>query len=225
MNSLSGTLAALSTQYNTLSGSFASVTSTIDTLSGTSLIHAGQIASLSGVLSTVNGTIMSLSGNMITLANTVSSLTSELTSLSGSVNGVFSELNTLSGSLTTVTTDITSLSGSLTILNSLAHSPLTLGIANGLTLSGQELSLSLASATTNGALSNTDWNTFNNKINLTSLSATGGIGYNSTTGQFSDLLSFTDGVVRSGNTVRISGMTGGQLSGFTDRNILFGSPT
>ena len=44
-----------------------------------------------------------------------------------------------------------------------AHDALTIGTANGLSLSTQELSLALASTTTTGALSNTDWNTFNSK--------------------------------------------------------------
>ena len=44
------------------------------------------------------------------------------------------------------------------------HDPLTLGTPNGLSLSGQELSLGLASGNTNGALSSTDWNTFNSKV-------------------------------------------------------------
>jgi hypothetical protein len=39
----------------------------------------------------------------------------------------------------------------------------TIGTANGLSLSGQELSLGLASGSANGALSSTDWTTFNNK--------------------------------------------------------------
>jgi hypothetical protein len=39
----------------------------------------------------------------------------------------------------------------------------TIGTANGLSLSGQALSLSLASGSANGALSSTDWTTFNNK--------------------------------------------------------------
>jgi hypothetical protein len=43
------------------------------------------------------------------------------------------------------------------------HNPVTLGTANGLSLSTQQLSLGLASTSTTGALSNTDWNTFNNK--------------------------------------------------------------
>ena len=45
-----------------------------------------------------------------------------------------------------------------------SHNPVTIGVVtNGLSLSTQVLSLALASATTTGALSDTDWNTFNNK--------------------------------------------------------------
>jgi hypothetical protein len=44
------------------------------------------------------------------------------------------------------------------------HDAVTLGTANGLSLSGQVLSLGLASASTNGALSSANWTTFNNKI-------------------------------------------------------------
>ncbi len=40
----------------------------------------------------------------------------------------------------------------------------TIGTANGLSLSGQALSLAQASTSTTGALSSTDWNTFNNKL-------------------------------------------------------------
>jgi len=39
----------------------------------------------------------------------------------------------------------------------------TLGTANGLSLAGQEISLALASTSTTGALSDTDWDTFNGK--------------------------------------------------------------
>jgi hypothetical protein len=77
------------------------------------------------------------------------------------------------------------MSGQIAALQAASHAAVTLGTANGLSLSGQQLSLSLASSGTTGAISSTDWNTFNNKINLTSLSATGGIVYNSGTGLFS----------------------------------------
>ena len=45
-----------------------------------------------------------------------------------------------------------------------AHNPVTLGTANGLSLSTQQLSLGLASSGVTGALSGTDWNTFNGKV-------------------------------------------------------------
>jgi predicted heme/steroid binding protein len=44
------------------------------------------------------------------------------------------------------------------------HDAVIIGTANGLSLSGQQLSLGLASSLVNGALSSTDWTTFNNKI-------------------------------------------------------------
>ena len=48
-------------------------------------------------------------------------------------------------------------------LASSVHNPVTIGTANGLSLSNQQLSLGLASSGVTGALSGTDWNTFNNK--------------------------------------------------------------
>jgi len=45
----------------------------------------------------------------------------------------------------------------------------TIGTANGLSLAGQVLSLGLASSTTTGALSSTDWNTFNSKGSVSSV--------------------------------------------------------
>ena len=45
------------------------------------------------------------------------------------------------------------------------HNPVTLGTANGLSLSTQQLSLGLASSGVTGALSGTDWNNFNGKFN------------------------------------------------------------
>lgn len=50
------------------------------------------------------------------------------------------------------------------------HNALTLGVnQNGLSLSTQVLSLELATTSLNGALSSTDWNTFNNKFTLPTL--------------------------------------------------------
>lgn len=48
-------------------------------------------------------------------------------------------------------------------INQASHNPVTIGTANGLSLSTQALSLGLASAGVTGALSGTDWSTFNSK--------------------------------------------------------------
>lgn len=48
-------------------------------------------------------------------------------------------------------------------LDQSSHNPVTIGTANGLSLATQVLSLALSSTSTTGALSSTDWNTFNNK--------------------------------------------------------------
>jgi hypothetical protein len=52
------------------------------------------------------------------------------------------------------------------------HAAVTLGTANGLSLSTQALSLGLASGSANGALSSTDWNTFNNKLSTATAAST-----------------------------------------------------
>lgn len=53
------------------------------------------------------------------------------------------------------------------------HDAVTIGTANGLSLSGQVLSLALSSGSTTGALSSTDWTTFNNKQNALTNPVTG----------------------------------------------------
>lgn len=66
-------------------------------------------------------------------------------------------------------------------LNFPTHAPVTLGVANGLLLSGQQLSVELAGANSTGTLSAQDWNTFNNKQGALSFplaSSQGGTGIN-----------------------------------------------
>jgi len=67
--------------------------------------------------------------------------------------------------LTTATTRILTVPDKdITIAdNADLHSAVTIGTANGLSLSTQALSLALASTSATGALSDTDWNTFNDK--------------------------------------------------------------
>jgi hypothetical protein len=58
-----------------------------------------------------------------------------------------------------------------TDLNIPEYTPVTIGTANGLSLIGQQLSLGLSGSSTNGALSSIDWNTFNNKFTLPTLTS------------------------------------------------------
>jgi len=55
------------------------------------------------------------------------------------------------------------------------HNAVTIGTANGLSLSTQALSMALADTNTTGALSDTDWDTFNNKVGTESDSIVGAI--------------------------------------------------
>ena len=82
--------------------------------------------------------------------------------------------------------------GTLALTSDL-HNAVTLGTANGLSLSTQTLSLGLASTSATGALSSTDWNTFNGKQNALTNPVTG-------TGTTSYLPKFT-GASALGNSI------------------------
>lgn len=82
-------------------------------------------------------------------------------------------------SATSYTNTIPAKTGTFAMTDDL-HSAVTLGAsANGLSLSAQELSLGLASTSTTGALSDTDWDTFNNKVSSQWTTTGSNIYYNS----------------------------------------------
>jgi hypothetical protein len=103
------------------------------------------------------------------------------------------------------------------------HDAVTIGTANGLSLSGQALSLALASTSANGALSSTDWNTFNGKqaaLNGTGFVKISGttISYDNTSylslagGTLTGTLNGTSAVFSStvqASAYRLTGMTAG----------------
>jgi hypothetical protein len=72
------------------------------------------------------------------------------------------------------------------------HNAVTLGTANGLSLSTQVLSLGLASAGVTGALSGTDWTTFNGKQNLLTLTTTGTSGAATLVGSTLNIPNYTE---------------------------------
>lgn len=88
----------------------------------------------------------------------------------------------------------------------LRHNAVTLGTANGLSLSTQELSLGLASTSTNGALSSTDWNTFNGKqAKLIGTGASSLVRVNT-----SGVIAYDDSTYLTGNqTITLSGIITG----------------
>jgi predicted heme/steroid binding protein len=90
------------------------------------------------------------------------------------------------------------------------HNAVTLGTANGLSLSTQQLSLGLSSASTTGALSSTDWNTFNNKqgaITLTTTGSSGAATFIGNTLNIPDYSSALIGYVPTSRTITINGVT------------------
>jgi hypothetical protein len=71
------------------------------------------------------------------------------------------------------------------------HDAVTIGTANGLSLSGQVLSLALASTSATGALSSTDWNTFNGKQATITLTTTGSSGSSTLVGATLNIPTYT----------------------------------
>lgn len=92
-------------------------------------------------------------------------------------------------------------------LNFPTHAALTLGVSvNGLSLAGQVLSLGLASSGATGALSGTDWDTFNGKqaaLTFPLASTLGGTGVNNA----GTLTNASNTTITGGGTVALGGFT------------------
>lgn len=84
-----------------------------------------------------------------------------------------------------------------------SHNPVTIGTANGLSLSTQALSLGLSSTSTTGALSNTDWNTFNGKQNALTIGD-----LTETTSSVLTVTGGTGAIIGSGLTIEVKQATG-----------------
>lgn len=91
------------------------------------------------------------------------------------------------------------------------HAAVTLGTANGLSLSTQQLSLGLASGSATGALSSTDWNTFNNK--QAALNGTGFVKISGTTISYDNSTYLTISSAASTYLPLSGGTLTGSLSG------------
>jgi len=121
----------------------------------------------------------------ISAADTILSAIQKLNGNIGALTTGVSSVNGLTGVVVLTTTNIAegtnlyytearvSANTNVAANTAARHAAVTLGITNGLGLTGQQLSLSLASSSANGALSSTDWTTFNNKQNALSNPVTG----------------------------------------------------
>lgn len=104
--------------------------------------------------------------------NSIANVGSAPNAQGGSISGTVLTLQPADGTHPGLLTSITQIiGGNKTFTGSIASANLsgtnsgdiTLGTSNGLSITGQVLSLGLASTSTTGALSSTDWNTFNSK--------------------------------------------------------------
>ena len=111
----------------------------------------------------------------ITSSDTILSAIQKLNGNIGALTTGVSSVNGLTGAVTLTTSNIAegtnlyytearvSANTNVAANTAARHNAVTIGTANGLSLSTQVLSLALASGSTTGALSSTDWTTFNNK--------------------------------------------------------------
>jgi hypothetical protein len=115
----------------------------------------------------------------ITSADSILSAIQKLNGNIGALTTGVSSVNGLTGAVTLTTSNIAegtnlyytearvNANTNVAANTAARHNAVTIGTANGLSLSTQVLSLGLASGSTTGALSSTDWNTFNNKTSNT----------------------------------------------------------
>jgi hypothetical protein len=171
--------------------------------SGTLTIGAtnSSIINIGSASATVNilGTVVTENATTLNVTNPVINVNTGGAAGSGQNSGVVVEEATIITGYATTSSDrnswifkAPSTAGIATItpgvsgitINQSSHDPVTIGTANGLSLSGQQISLAAASASITGALSSTDWNTFNNKqsaltfgnISSLDITITGGVG-------------------------------------------------
>lgn len=125
-------------------------------LSGVSSAIQTQLNAKVGTIGTIDSQVAAANGAVITGSSLV------MQSASATVPGLVNlTTQSFAGNKTfTGTIAASNFSGSSSGTNT---GDVTIGTANGLSLASQVLSLGLSSTSTIGALSNTDWNTFNNK--------------------------------------------------------------
>jgi len=152
-------------------------------------------------------------GQDLILTTTGNSGASTYNEETGALNIPNYSLSGLGGVPTTRTLTINGTSQDLSANRSFTiptHDAVTLGTANGLSLSGQQLSLGLASASSVGSLNSADWSTFNGKQNALSLTVVGSSGSATLIGSTLNIPSYSLtglGGVPTTRTITINGVT------------------
>lgn len=188
-----------STDWSTFNskGSGSVTTVSVAALNGFSGSVANPTTTPAITLSITAVGVLQSNGSSVTAANTT-----------GTGNVVLSASPTLTGTISGVAATFSS-TISASNLSGTNTGDVTIGTANGLSLAGQALSLQLSDATHTGALSSTDWNTFNNKgsgtVTAVSVVSTNGLAGSSSGGATPALtLSTTITGILQGNGTAIS---------------------
>jgi hypothetical protein len=201
------TIAGAKTFTSGLGGTSAAFSGTLSVTGNTSLL--GNLGAKYGIIIEKGNTPATLSLNDVYISassGTTNSLKIQNTNY----------LSTLNFAQSNQTFTFPEASGTIALTSQL-HDAITIGTANGLSLSGQVLSLALASTSANGALSSTDWNTFNGK--QAALNGTGFVKISGTTISYDNSTYLTTSAAAS----TYLPLTGGTLSG--QLSILRGSGT
>lgn len=191
--------------------------------SGVSSVNGAQGVVTVNAINQLTGDVTAgpASGSQSEAATIASIQGTTVSGTTGTGSVVFSNSPTLTGTLTAAigmfsgAISASNFSGTITGINT---GDVTLGTANGLSLVGQVLSLGLSSTSTTGALSSTDWNTFNNKLNtglallLTGGSPTGPITSSSTI-TASNISGSTSGTNTGDQTITLTGAVNGSGTG------------
>lgn len=167
---------------------------------------AGTISSSDTILQA----IQKLNGNVSGLVTGVSSVfgrTGEVTAQSGD----YTTTQVTEGTNLYYTEGRVSANTDVAANTAARHAAVTLGTANGLSLVGQALSLGLSSGSATGALSSTDWNTFNNK--QAALNGTGFVKISGTTITYDNSTYLTTSSAASTYLPLTGGTLTGALSG------------
>jgi len=160
---------------NTFSGDVTLGASSSNALTVNSTATFNSGVTINGTLAVVNTTNLTVKDSLITLNKGGAAASAGGAGIEFEENFAISSYFKVSASrsawdikaplASVVTLTMPASSGTVALTSDL-HAAVTLGTANGLSLAGQAVSLGLSTTSTTGALSSTDWNTFNGKAQL-----------------------------------------------------------